>query len=84
MTHRNSQARLTLPCLELKFYGGHPLIPDIPGVGGHASFSGPFTRGNARAGQHNDSDDDNDYVGTSNAMHTSRSRGRRRSRAHSA
>ena len=77
MTHRNSQARLTLPCLEL-------LIPDIPGVGGHASFSGPFTRGNARAGQHNDSDDDNDYVGTSNAMHTSRSRGRRRSRAHSA
>jgi hypothetical protein len=41
----NSNARLTLPCPDLKLYGGHPLMPDIPGVGGRKSFSGPFTRG---------------------------------------
>ena len=81
---RNTETRLTLPCPELKLYGGHPLIPNIPRVGGRASFSGPFTRGKARAKQQVNSDDDSDYAGTSNVMHTSRSGGSHRSGAHSA
>jgi hypothetical protein len=41
---RNTGARITLPCPELKLYGGHPLIPNLPGVGGRASFLGPYMK----------------------------------------
>jgi hypothetical protein len=71
---RKSNARLILPQPELKLYGGHPLMPNVPGVGGRRSFAGPFTRGQSRAEQQDDSDNE----GTSNAMHTSGT-GRRRS-----
>ncbi|KAG0514367.1 hypothetical protein BDA96_10G185200 [Sorghum bicolor] len=71
---RKSNAKLILPQPELKLYGGHPLMPNVPGVGGRRSFAGPFTRGQSRAEQQDDSDNE----GTSNAMHTSGT-GRRRS-----